>query len=168
MHLSAQKEQFSVAYTHAVATVSGVAITSMTVDDDSVDIGLARKGVGLRFRSPRLDVQLKCTSQDVLSEGQVSIELKRKNYEELRSSDFMVPRILVVMLVPKQVSEWLTHLELESSIRNGAWWTSLQGAHALPAEQKSKVVKIPRSQVFNSDTLAVLMDKAARGEFLAG
>jgi hypothetical protein len=37
--------------------------------------------------------------------GQVVYHLKRKNYDDLSLSDLVVPRILVVVLVPRDESE---------------------------------------------------------------
>ena len=53
---------------------------------------------------PRVEIQLKCTS-DEMRRGQVVYHLKRKNYDDLSLSDLVVPRILVVVLVPRDESE---------------------------------------------------------------
>jgi hypothetical protein len=59
MDLNTQKEQFSVAFVHAVASVAGVKIIRAEVDDDSIDVGLERTG----GCAPKLDLQLKCTAE---------------------------------------------------------------------------------------------------------
>lgn len=166
LYASAAKEQFSLAYAHATATAAGLSIAAGLVDDDSIDITLARRQGGLRIRSPRLDLQLKCTARSILEEEVLTFRLKRKNYDDLRSTDFMVPRILVVMTVPQAVEDWLVHTELETRIHHGAWWLSLEGWPALRDDQASTVIQLPRSQVFNPSTLTALMDRVARGESL--
>jgi hypothetical protein len=40
MHSTQQKEQFSLAYLRAIVAVAGYNITSVEVDEDSIDIGL--------------------------------------------------------------------------------------------------------------------------------
>ena len=60
MDLNQQKEQFSIAYVHAVAAVVGLKVFRSDVDDDSVDIGLGQTGGGGTICSPKLDLQLKC------------------------------------------------------------------------------------------------------------
>ncbi len=58
--LNQMKEQFSHAYVKAVAAVAGFAWYKPSVDDDSIDLGLAQRGGGGTTRSPRLEIQLKC------------------------------------------------------------------------------------------------------------
>lgn len=168
LHLSAQKEQFSLAYAHAIATVAGLTISAMFVDDDSVDLTLVKRAGPHRFRSPRLDLQLKCTARAIVKDNHVSFPLKRKNYDDLRSDDFMVPRILVVMQVPSNAKDWLTHSELCTTLHKGAWWASLRGAPSLPDKQASKSVSISRDQVFSPAVLKKLMAQAGQGVELVG
>ncbi|MGB3655945.1 MAG: DUF4365 domain-containing protein [Rivularia sp. (in: cyanobacteria)] len=63
MEISQQKEQFSYAYLQAVTSVAGYSLYRPTVDDDSVDWGIAAKGIIGRIRAPRLELQLKSTEQ---------------------------------------------------------------------------------------------------------
>src|SRR3954454_9711632 len=102
MDIAQRKEQFSHAYVRAVASVAGYTVYKPEVDDDSVDLGLAAKGRGDTIRSPRLEMQLKCTAQNVVRTAHVGFELNKKNYDDLRGSDLLVPRILVVVVVPEQ------------------------------------------------------------------
>ena len=102
MDINQQKEQFSLAYLHVVATAAGFKLSDPRVDDESVDVMVGQSGGAGTVRSPRLEVQLKCTERDVLREDGVHFQLKRKNYDDLRDPDVMVPRILVVMLVSER------------------------------------------------------------------
>jgi len=83
MDISQRKEQFSIAYVRAVASVAGFSVSIPDVDDDSVDMVLAGRIVEGVPSRPRIDLQLKCTSEDVLRVGEVVYPLKRKNYDEL-------------------------------------------------------------------------------------
>jgi len=56
--INQQKEQFSNAYLQAITTVAGYSLYKPSVDDDSVDWGIAAKGVLGRIRAPRLELQL--------------------------------------------------------------------------------------------------------------
>ena len=53
METSQQKEQFSNAYLQAVTSVAGYSLYKPAVDDDSVDWGIAAKGIIGRIRAPR-------------------------------------------------------------------------------------------------------------------
>jgi len=59
-----QKQQFSFAYVHAIASRAGFACERPGVDDDSVDLTIAARGWVHQqaiLRSPRLELQLKAT-----------------------------------------------------------------------------------------------------------
>ena len=58
-------------------------VSTAGVDDDSVDLTLAGQVVEGVPSRPKIDVQLKCTSEDVLREREVVYPLKRKNNNEL-------------------------------------------------------------------------------------
>ena len=62
MHETQQKEQFSKAYIRAIAAVGGLRVSEPEVDDDSIDMTLAARGGSGGVRSPKLDLQLKCTA----------------------------------------------------------------------------------------------------------
>jgi hypothetical protein len=106
MDINQQKEQFSLAYIKAVSSVAGFSLHKPSVDDDSVDIVLAQTGGNGTIRSPRIDAQLKCTSKDVIRENYIKFTLSLKNYNDLRPENVLVPRILVVVIVPSEIDNW--------------------------------------------------------------
>jgi hypothetical protein len=162
MELSQQKQEFSKAYVKAVAAACGYATKEPSVDDDSVDLCLAARGGEGTVRSPQLDLQLKCTAQQVVAETTVNFPLEIKNYEELRPTDFMVPRILVIVIVPNDVSLWITHTENELLLRHCGYWYSLRGMPATDNET-TVTVNVPRSQVFNVAGLNDIMQRIGNG-----
>ena len=163
MDIGQRKEQFSRAYVHAVASVAGYSMSVPPVDDDSVDLMLAGRSVdGIPCR-PRLEMQLKCTSGDVLRDDQILYSLRRKNYDELKITDLLVPRLLVVVLVPESEEDWIRHGEDEMAIRRCGYWVSLRGRPAT-TNAYSVAVHLPRSQVFDVEGLRGLMGRASRKE----
>ncbi len=66
MYITERKQQFSIAYVRAIVSVAGFVVYEYAVDDDSIDIGIAAKGLMGTVRSPKLDIQLKCTSRSIL------------------------------------------------------------------------------------------------------
>ena len=85
-----QKQQFSIAYIQAVAARAGYACQANLVDDDSVDVTLAASGWvhnTVVLRSPRLEVQLKATAQNILRPDHLAFPLPLKNYNDLRMLD---------------------------------------------------------------------------------
>lgn len=157
-----QKEQFSIAYVHAVATVAGYTMNQPYVDDDSVDRALSAGGGGGTARRLRVDLQMKCTERNVLSEDSLRFPLRLKNYNDLRVEDVLVPRILVVVIVPPAVEDWLEPSEQELLLRHCAYWVSLRGMPAADNTASVTVTK-PRSQVFSPGALIAMMQRVNDG-----
>jgi hypothetical protein len=160
-----QKQQLSLAYLHAVASASGYACYSPSVDDDSIDRGLAARGGVLGIlQSPRIEVQLKSTVRVPLQEGEKSFtyRLKRKNYDDLRGV-YMVPRLLVVLLLPRDPAEWIEQSHEVMMSRYAAYYLSLSG---MPARENVSTVSVtlPRRNLFSIANLRRLMAEASLGK----
>ncbi len=159
-----QKEQFSLAYVRAVAAVAGFGTGHPAPDDDSVDLTLYATATGRTERRPRLDLQVKCTSQGVRVPEEVRFGLKVKNYNDLRppATAFLVPRILVVVVVPEAAADWLVQTEDELAMRHCGYWLSLHGSPETD-NQESVTVTIPRQQVFSPEGLQGIMQRVNDG-----
>lgn len=165
MELSQQKEQFSHAFVRAVVSVAGLRMSSPDVDDDSVDWCLAGRGGTNRYRSAKLDIQLKCTGRLDFSETAFSFALSPKNYNELRYTNYMVPRILIVVQVPEQIDSWLLQSAESLAMRRCAYWASLWNFRESD-NTSSVTIRIPTSQLFTVAAVQMLMAKVSRGETL--
>ena len=162
MDINQQKEQFSNTYLQAIASVAGYSLYKPSVDDDSVDWGIAAKGGTGRIRAPRLELQLKSTSKDVLGNSSIRYPLKLKNYDDLRMNDFAIPRILVVVLIPETIEDWLTQSETETCMKECGYWISLRG---MPETQNTTAVTvtIPRTNQFTVVALQSIMEGISQG-----
>jgi hypothetical protein len=157
MSLNFQQEEFSRAYVHAVATVAGFKVyPPATPDDDSVDLSIGTRGIFGKIRSPRIDIQLKCWQGAVDGET-LSYALPVKNYEELRHEDYQVPRILVVVVVPVLLDEWITQSLNDLVLRRCGYWLSLRG-ELETANTTSVTVHIPVANVFSVSALSRLLE----------
>jgi Domain of unknown function (DUF4365) len=163
MDISQRKEQFSFAYVRAVATVAGNTVAEPPVDDDSIDLWIAGRVADGIPRPPRIELQVKCTSAQSVKGEHLVYALKRKNYDDLRLIDPIVPRILVVVLVPRKESEWLRQSEQELVLRRCAYWTSLRGMEAT-TNRGGVTIRLPRANVFSVEGLRELMRQAAGKE----
>jgi uncharacterized protein DUF4365 len=159
-----QKKAIGRAYVKAVAAPAGFATYQPSVDDDSIDLGIAASGTSGFAKRPRVEMQLKCTASDPPEEPTFSFPLKRKNYDDLRPSAVAIPRILVVMLVPDNLADWLNHTERELAIRRCTYWMSLREMPETTNE-KSVTVAIPRTNVFSVDGLRGIMSRIDQGSF---
>ena len=141
--LNKQKEQFSNAFVVAVAAAAGFVTGKWDVDDDSIDWQVAASGGHGTRRSPRLELQLKCTASPSIADGSIRFPLSAKNYEDLIPENISVPRILVVVSVPTLVSDWFT-LSDESEV--------------------SVTVDVPIAQRFDVSALSAMMERVRAGE----
>lgn len=107
--LNDQKELFSIAYVRAIAAVAACNHSKPELDRESIDLhitGFDATGIPIQ-----LDVQLKCTADNTYkSNTSISYDLKQKNYNDL-CAVVSVPRILIVMIVPDDLGDWLEQSE---------------------------------------------------------
>ena len=154
-----RKERFSLAYIGAVAAHAGYHLSELYgPDKDSVD-GLL---MGDEDGRPRIEFQAKATSRGVLRGNRITFRLPVKNYDDLRVR-VLWPRILIVVVIPPEDTDWMVHSEEELRVRRCGYWLSLAGAPAT-TNRRTVSVRIPRTQVFDTQQLQTLMERANRGE----
>lgn len=164
MDVEQRQQQYSFAYVRAVASVAGFAAHVPEVDDDSIDMGLGARGGYGTLRSPKVDLQIKCTSNQIWHKDPMRFALKKKNYTDLRGDDFLVPRLLIVVCVPKALTEWIEQNEERLIMRRCGYFLSLR-AHPPRLDISANVtVSIPKNQMFTVEALHVIMDKIANRE----
>jgi len=161
-----QKEQFNYAYMCALAAHAGLNRVVADVDDDSIDVSFKSKGyLDHPIRSPQIEFQLKCTAQDLVDGEVIKFPLSRKNYDDLRGSNFASPRYLAVLLVPAEVDAWVEHSDHHITLFKSCYWLSLRDAE--PTDNEAQItVTIPLAQRLTSATLREMMDRASQGEWL--
>jgi uncharacterized protein DUF4365 len=162
MEFDQQKEQFSNAYVQAVAACAGFAWSTPSVDDDSVDMTLHQTGGRGTVRSPKLDLQIKCQAATSPAEDEFGYSVKLKNYNDLRDTTVQVPRILVVVLVPDALNDWLDHTEPQMAMRRCGYWMSLRGL-ADSVNATGQTVQMRRDHVFTVVQLQEIMARIGRG-----
>lgn len=162
--------ELSYAYLHAVATRGGFACsyTHRHLDDAGVDAQIDEDGRLLAADSIHasftLRVQLKATRLTPEERnGRFSFNLKVGQYNRLRETRLAAPRILVVLYLPPDPSEWLRHSEDSLIAKRCAYWVSLRGAAASPNEV-TQTIYIPRNQVLSVDALTAIMTRCSREE----
>jgi Domain of unknown function (DUF4365) len=153
MYITAQKDHFSRSFVRAVAAAAGVGADVPELDQNSCDIAFAAPDTK-DAPGPRLDAQLKCTSGVDLSGSEFSYALPVSDYNHLRWTEGLyVPRILIVVVVPDDPTDWFTAASPETvTLRRCAYWASLKGA---PSTHNTSTVnvKIPTNQVFDVSAL---------------
>lgn len=167
MTLNTQKEDFSLAYINAVTSSVGYSLQTATrrLDDSGIDATITVPGKINSKRLPRFDVQIKSTSQDSLNDELIKYRLKAKNYNELRSEDPFVPQLLIVVLLPADVDDWLSQTEESLCLKRCAYWLSLRGQPPLD-DQATITIEIPRQNVLSPNALRTIMERIAAQEVL--
>ena len=149
-----QKEAFSFVYLRAVAARAGYATGVRDYDSDGVD-ATVQAGGSMR---PQIDVQLKATTRlREVSNDSWAFDLPKRNYDLLRLP-VIVPRLLVVLDLPKDIDQVLTIGHNELILRRCAYWISLLG-YPERSNRRSVTVHLPRTNRFDHSALHQLMDK---------
>ena len=156
MDLNTQKSRFSLSYIEAVASHAGFQVEEVKVDFDSVD-GTLKADFGKR---PRIEFQAKATARDVVRENNVHFPLSVKNYDDLRL-EAINPRILIVLVMPESIDEWIIQSDEELCLRYCAYWVSLNGRPA-STNQDTITVYLPLVNVFDSAQLTGMMQSTER------
>lgn len=158
MTRSHRQEALSRAYVRAVAAMAGV-ICSEPEQDFGIDMCLrAVRTRGHRHAdvSGQLDLQVKSTTRAKVADTAVTYDLEVKNYDDLREEGDNCPRILVVLVLPEDETQWLSQSVEELVLRHCAYWVSLEG---LPLTTATTTVRItiPRANVFSVQALQAIL-----------
>jgi Domain of unknown function (DUF4365) len=165
MPLNTRKEEFSYAHIQAVAAVAGfsVQLKSRPMDAAGLDLQIETPGnlPGGVVPFPKIEAQVKSTAaSDIINDQAIHYPLEVKNYNKLIHPAPLVPQILIVVLVPVELENWLQITESEMTVRKCAYWQSL-GGMAETENTKKVTVSIPRENLLTPDALVQLMTQVA-------
>ena len=153
-----REEALSKAYAHSVAASAGYSTAIYDYDRDGVDIRI-QAGGSMR---PAIELQLKATiNLGEPNNGFFHFPLKRRNYDLLRI-ETQTPRLLVVLDLPRDESQWMTITREELVLRRCAYWLDLRG-QVERSNQDNITVYIPEGNLFDVLALTRLMEQSRRG-----
>ncbi len=153
-----RQEALSRAYVAAVAAGAGYTLAVQDFDRDGVDFQVRAGGL----MRPSLDVQLKATTRlDQGGEDQFRYPLRRRNYDLLRQPA-LVPRILVVLDLPKDERRWVNMSTRKLVMRRCAYWADILGFPET-TNTETVTVSISKKNRFDIEWLTKLMERARRG-----
>jgi Domain of unknown function (DUF4365) len=164
MDRNAQKEQFSYAYVRAVASVAGYSVEekSRPMDNAGIDLTIEAPGEIGNILFPKCDAQIKCTSgQSVLDKNCIKFSLPVHNYNRLIHTRSLAPQILIVVLVPDEITAWMNISEEETLMKKCGYWVSLKGRPST-TNTKTITVELPRNNLFTPSNLSLMMEKIGR------
>ncbi len=76
-----------------------------------------------------------------------------------------MPLILIVVLVPSNINDWLKITEEDILMKKCGYWVSLKGQKTTK-NTKNITVELPRQNLLTPSNLQEMMEKAARRENL--
>lgn len=150
--------ELSYAYLHAVAAKAGMGCKWGDRHDDGagVDATIRVKedfGAGSLLSNFTIDVQLKSTAhQPTFANNRYSFPLELKNYNELRDTTCSPLKLLVVLFLPTDHTQWLTVSADQMISRRCAYWLGLHGAPP-STNQTNQTVYIPETKRFDAREL---------------
>lgn len=160
--------ELSYAFLHAVASQSQAAceVATRLSDNRGIDAKLTSWGpfgVGAK-KEVDLKVQLKATiakPADLGTHFSYSLQ-KVAQYDDLRAEGaYAVPRILVVLFLPREKQSWLDVTEDSLALKRSAYWVSLVGASAVTTA--SATIHIPKENLLTPTALRGLFVDLANG-----
>ena len=160
-----RQEALCRAYLQAIAGRCGMS-SSVPYPDYGIDLSLHDIEVRGNWRNEsgyRLDIQAKSTTAANADSTLIRYELRVKDYEQLRDPAAGCPRLLVVLVLPEEESEWLAQSEDQLLLRRCAYWLSLRGFGPTTNRRTVRVL-IPRANVFSVEALQNLVMSYKAGE----
>jgi Domain of unknown function (DUF4365) len=158
-----QQEEFSYAFLGAIVSAAGYTINPATRSQDNtgIDITVMAPGrIGGRIgkkRSPMFTAQVKSTSDDsCIKKTRIHYPLKVHNYKDLISTEVYVPYLLIVVFVPKEISDWVRTDEEKTIIQKSAYWVSLKGKEDT-TNTENITIQIPRTHLLTPQSLKGVM-----------
>lgn len=160
LHSTHTKEQYSIAFVHALATRARCKIDGVQVDDEQVDLTIRQKASHLSYDRVGVDVQLKCTSQDVVRPDGLHFNISRKQYDGLRSRGIF-KKILVALAVDVEFDNWMQLTLDDLLMRGSAYWVLMDGMPPIATESTTLI--LPSKNRFNVDQLLEMLQRIGSG-----
>lgn len=158
------KEGFSEAYVRAIAARAGCYVQRRFDDVDRIDGDIRSYSDEGRFPSAPLEFQLKASTTADVQDDAVIYDLSAAAHNRLCARQSSAPSILILVVMPQRLDDWLLESEEDLLLRRAAYWLSLEGREPT-ANANSKRIRIPRDNQLTVDSLYRIMRLVAEDEF---
>jgi len=152
--------KFGVDYIRVLASAAGLVWSEDDVDLDGVDLCVKALGRSPHGFSPRIEVQVKTVSRPDVSGGFVNYDgLDQVQYNKLAGDEFIVPRYLFIVHVPRDTAQFTNLSTSGLLLRHIGYYLSLSDRDPLPKPERTRRirVKIPVSNVLTATGLRALV-----------
>jgi hypothetical protein len=157
-----QMESLQESYFQAVVTAAGCIIFDSKRDDGIDALIKHRSKEHTKGQDQFLQIQLK--SKGALpnpSAGKVSAQFSRQRFELFAEVETSVNKIVVIMHLPTDISEWISVDHDYLSLRHCSYWVNIRGQS--PGDAKRPYVYAPTSQIFDDIALCEIMSRIGTG-----
>jgi hypothetical protein len=164
------ESELSYSYFHAVASAAGFTCSLPTRLEDNLGIDVTIRCSDKLAHNSKLydfsvDIQLKATIKQLeISNEKIAYSFRGiKQYDKLRSINNGNPKIVVILMLPKNSEDWLSITKEELILRKSAYWVSLYGA---PESDNSTTqnIYIPLNNLLTVESLKDLMTRFSKEE----
>jgi hypothetical protein len=152
--------KFGADYVRVLASAAGLMWSADDVDLDGVDLCIKLPGRTPHGFSPRIDVQVKTVSVLEARKGLVNFDgLDRVQFNKLAGTEFVVPRFLFIVHVPREAAQYADLSTSGLLLRHIGYYVSLSDRSPLPSPDRNHRirVKIPVSNVLTVASLRALV-----------
>lgn len=151
-------ESRSRAYVQAVAAQAGLNYAVLAYDY-GIDIVLREvEQVGPHYvdTGRALDIQLRSTAGALVTDTEVRYDLDVRTYDHLRDGQTRATRVLILLVLPSDETEWVKQTLDGLLVRGSAYWLVMRGR---PAVENTATIRktIPRNQIVTGDGLRQLL-----------
>ena len=163
---TALMETLQVGYLHAVAAAAGCSLSKPSPDVSGTDWHLDHPShAHVTDPTQPLRVQLKCTSQvtpsRLVGASDFPMTLRNEHLAHLAASPVTICRILVVMIAPGNIGDWLSASADALALRHCCYWANLEGVRI--TGQTRTTVRVPVNNVFDDVALCDIMRLRGQG-----
>lgn len=155
-------EQYQQAHVQGVASAAGCVISEPRVDE-GVDLVLTHRADQHRDdKRARLEVQLKATAHNLSADGStISVSMKKNRYNYFCTPNPIIPKIVVIMHLPREQEDWLKVGGDHTQVHYGAYWVNLDGQPTTDAI--TITVSAPTANRFTDIELCKMMVRIGQG-----
>lgn len=145
----------------AMACAAGLLASRPVLDVDGVDWTIGYSGALGSLRSPKIELQVKTWSKRPLAKNTAwRYRLSVKHFNALAGSGFAVPRFLVLVTVPAEITGYALCDDAGMTLCHAAYWVSLVDREQVPegdGEPKTVAVEVPRGNLLTPESLIKLV-----------
>lgn len=158
-----REETLSQAFIHSIATIAGLNVEYRSAGNDCGVDGSLRRLKKFKNRLNEtglpLDFQLKATINWDIEEHNVIYDLEAKTYNDfvLRNHDGDPPKILILLCLPSDSSEWLSVDKDRLLLKKCCYWYRILNTE-LTENQSTIRIRIPVDNIITPESLLSLFE----------